>query len=69
MEHFSGNTSRFGDRLIYQGRQKFVIVFKDMFSRFYACISSLLIKTELTLRNRELSTYVNQLFFIESHFF
>ena len=55
MEGFSGNTSRLGDWLIYQGCQKVVEVFKDMFSRFYASISLLLIKTELTLLNGELS--------------
>ena len=37
--------------------------FKGMFSWFYAGISSLLIKIELTLRNRELSTFVNRRFF------
>ena len=54
---------RLADWLIYQGREKRVQVFSGMYSRFYACICSLLITTELTLRKRELSTYVNGRFF------
>ena len=68
MEDFIGNTSRLADWLIYQGREKRVQVFSGMYSRFYACICSLLITTELTLRKQELSTYVNRRFFIESNF-
>ena len=66
---FTGNTSRLADWLIYQGREKLVEVFSGMYSRFYACISSLLIKTELTLRKRELSIYVYRRYFIEPNFF
>lgn len=39
MEDFTGNTSKLGDWLIYQGRKKFVEVFRGMLSRFYACRS------------------------------
>ena len=69
MDDFTGNTSRLADWLIYQGSEKLVQVVSGMYSRFYACISSLLITTELTLRKRELSTYVNGRFFIESNLF
>ena len=39
MEDFTGNTSKLGDWLIYQGRKKFVEVFRGMLSGFYACRS------------------------------
>ena len=52
MEDFTGNTSRLADWFIYQGREKFAEDFNVMFFQFYECISSLLITTEITLRNR-----------------
>ena len=49
-------------------RNILVEVFRDMFFRFMHAFLRL-IKTKLTLRNRELSKYVNRRFLIESNFF
>ena len=40
--------------LFYQGHKKLVQICRGMFSRFCACFSSLLVKTELVLRNWDL---------------
>ena len=49
--------------LIWQGQEKLKRVVKAC-SRFYACISSLLIKPELHSEIRELSTWINILWLI-----
>ena len=68
MEDFTGNTSKLGDWLIYQGRKKFVEVFRGMLSRFYACRSLHRLSRQspdrTDTRNRELSTCVNRVYLL-----